>query len=204
MPTTSAISARILLLADVDRAVADPLDRPRDDDHAQPPLAQLGLGHDVHEALDEAPVGAVDQLVELDEALRAVQIAARERVERDPEHLLGPVTHLAEHVDEVGIGLDVRDELRELADGDTAVCGPLEQEIDVEDREQQRECVEGVAGMDCGCPPGEAGGSRKPFGHEVAFRQQRIGIAIGAIAEKAHLAFDFAVFRHLVADEQMR
>src|SRR2546425_12897490 len=57
------------LLADVDSSIADALDRPRDDHHAEPPFTKLGLGHDVDEALDEAPVGAVDELVERDEAL---------------------------------------------------------------------------------------------------------------------------------------
>ena len=63
------------LLADVDGAVADPLDRPRHDDHPQAPLAELRLGHHVDEPLDEAAVGAVDQLVELDEALGAGEVA---------------------------------------------------------------------------------------------------------------------------------
>src|SRR5213079_981182 len=51
------------LLAVVDGAVADPLDRPRDDHHAEAPFAELRLGHHVDEPLDEAAVRAVDQLV---------------------------------------------------------------------------------------------------------------------------------------------
>src|SRR5579859_7379986 len=62
------------LLADVDGAVADALDRASDDDHAQAPLAERGLGHDVDQALDEAAVRPVDQLVQLDEALRPGEI----------------------------------------------------------------------------------------------------------------------------------
>ena len=33
--------------------VADPLDRPRHDDHAQAPLAHVGLAHHVDETLDD-------------------------------------------------------------------------------------------------------------------------------------------------------
>jgi len=72
------------LLADVDGAIAHALDRAGDDDHAQSPLPQRGFGHHVDEAHDEAPVRAVDQLVELDEALGACEVAPRERVERNP------------------------------------------------------------------------------------------------------------------------
>src|SRR5690349_22561921 len=70
------------LLPDVDRPIADPFDRPRDDDHPQAPLAELRSCHHVDEPLDESAVGAIDQLVELDEALGSLEIAAAERVER--------------------------------------------------------------------------------------------------------------------------
>ena len=97
----------------------------------------IRLGHDVDEPLDEPPVGPVDQLVQLDEALGAGEVAARERVERDAEHLLRPLAHLDEHRDERRVGLDVRHQPRQLRDRDAAVAAPLEQEVDVEDREQQ-------------------------------------------------------------------
>ena len=110
-----------------------------DHDHAQPPLAHRRIGHDVDEALDETPVRAVDQLVEVDEALRAGEVAAVERVERDAAHLLGALAHLDEHLDEPRIRVDVDDELRELRDRDGAVGGALEQQVDVQDREQRAE-----------------------------------------------------------------
>ena len=125
------------LLADVHGAVADPLDRARDDDHPQAPLAQRRLGHHVDEPLDEAAVRAVDQLVELDEALGAGEVAVGERVQRDAHHLLGALAHLHEHLDERRVRVDVGDELRELRDRDAAVGRPLEQQVDVQDREQE-------------------------------------------------------------------
>ena len=77
------------LLADVDGVVADPLEAARDEDHPQPPLALLRLVPDVEQAADDAAVRAVDQLVELDERLGPLEIALRERVECDADHLLG-------------------------------------------------------------------------------------------------------------------
>ena len=64
------------LLADVDGAVADPLDRARDDDHPQTPFAQLRLGHHVHEPFDEAAIVSQEQaadLVALDDALTSLE-----------------------------------------------------------------------------------------------------------------------------------
>ena len=103
----------------------------------RPHSRSVGLGHDVDEPLDEAAVGAVDQLVELDEALGAGEVPPAEGVERDAQHLLGPLAHLRQHLDEGRVGLGVGDELRQLRDGDAAVGAPLEQEVDVEHREQQ-------------------------------------------------------------------
>ena len=52
--------------------------------------------------------------LELDEALRAGEIAAAEGVERHAQHLLGALAHLRQGVDERGVGLDGRNELRQL------------------------------------------------------------------------------------------
>ena len=103
----------------------------------RPHSRNSGCGHHVDEALDEAAVGAVDQLVELDEALGAGEVAAAEGVERDAQHLLGPFAHLGQDLDERRIRLDVGDELRQLRDRHAAVGAPLEQEIDVDHREQK-------------------------------------------------------------------
>ena len=126
------------LLADVDRAVADALDRPRDDDHPQAPLAERGLGHHVDEPLDEAAVRAVDQLVELDEALGAGEVAAARtsRARRGSiSSARSPIS--VSTVDERRIRIGVGDELRELRDRHAAVGAALEQQVDVQHREQQ-------------------------------------------------------------------
>ena len=60
-----------------------------------------------------------------------------ERIERHPQHLLGPVAHLGQDLDERRIRLDVGDELRQLRDRHAAVRAPLQQEIDVDHREQE-------------------------------------------------------------------
>jgi hypothetical protein len=126
------------LLADVDRAVADPLDRPGDDDHPQSPLAHLRSAHDVHEPLDEAPVRAVDQLVELDEALGTLEVALAEGVHRHAQHLLRALAHLGQDRDERRIRLDVGDQLRQLRDRHASVGAPLEQQVDVDHGESSR------------------------------------------------------------------
>ena len=84
------------LLADVDRVVADPLEAARDDDHAEAPFAELGVAAEREDVADDPPVGAVDQLVEIDERLGSGGIAVREGVECDADHLLGPLAHLLE------------------------------------------------------------------------------------------------------------
>src|SRR2546421_3617652 len=76
------------LLADVDGVVADPLQATRDDDHPQAPLADGQIVAELEDPLDYAPVAAVDQLVQVDEGLGPLDVAGRERVHRDAEHLL--------------------------------------------------------------------------------------------------------------------
>ena len=83
------------LLADVDGVVADPLEAARDEDHPQPPLPLLELVPDVEQPVDDPPVRAVDQLVELEQRLGRDPVALLERAERDADHLLGPLAHLA-------------------------------------------------------------------------------------------------------------
>ena len=61
------------LLADVDRVVADPLEAPRDDDHAQAPLPKRGVVPEREHVLDNAPVAAVDELVQV------VEVGPRQR-----------------------------------------------------------------------------------------------------------------------------
>ena len=82
------------LLADVDGVVADPLDAARDDEHPQAVLALLRRVAEREDVLGRVPVRAVDQLVQLDERLRLVGVARRERVERDADHLLGALAHV--------------------------------------------------------------------------------------------------------------
>jgi hypothetical protein len=125
------------LLADVDRAVADALDRAGHHDHTEAPFTEGRLGHYVDQALDEPAIGAIDQLVELGEALGLREVALGERVHRDPEHLLGPLAHLDQHGDEGRVRVGARNELRKLGDRHATVGAPLEQEVDVDHREQQ-------------------------------------------------------------------
>ena len=49
--------------------VADPLECPGNNDHPQPVLAHRWVAAELEDALDNAPVGPVDQLIELDEAV---------------------------------------------------------------------------------------------------------------------------------------
>ena len=63
------------LLADVDGVVADPLDAAGDDDHPHPPLlGARGIRQREH-LVGDAAVRPVDQLVEIDERARALDVA---------------------------------------------------------------------------------------------------------------------------------
>ena len=125
------------LLADVDGVISDPLQAARDDDHPQAPLADLGVGPEVEEALDDPPVRAVDQLVEVDEALGAGEVALGERPHRDSDHLLGAAAHLLEGLDERRVVLEVGGQLRQLRDRHAQVGHALEPEVDVQDGEDE-------------------------------------------------------------------
>jgi hypothetical protein len=83
----------------------------------QTPFAHLGCAHDVDEALDEPPVGAVDELVELNEALGAGESRSLNEsiATRSISSARSPIS--PQDIGERGIGLDVGDELRELRDG---------------------------------------------------------------------------------------
>ena len=67
----------------------------------------------------------------------ASEVALRERVEGHADHLLGPLAHLDEDVHERRVGVCIGDELGELGDRDAAVGAALEQQVDVQHREQQ-------------------------------------------------------------------
>jgi hypothetical protein len=119
-------------LADVHCVVADPLEAARDEDHPKAPLVQLRISAEREDVLDKATVGAVDQLVEVDQRLRLLEVARRERVERDLDHLLGTRAHLFEPVDERAIRRDCRRELDELRDRHAVIGDPLEVQVHVQ------------------------------------------------------------------------
>src|SRR5688572_7171261 len=127
------------LLADVHGVVADPLEAAGNDDHAQAPLADVGVGSEGEDVLHDAAVGAVDELVEVDERFGATGVSVAERVERDADHLFGPSAHLLEALDERRVVRDVTDELRELRDRHAVVRHPLEVEVVVQHRQDEAE-----------------------------------------------------------------
>src|SRR5436309_2038044 len=79
-------------------------------------LQHLRFAAELEDACDETAVCPVDELVAIDERLCPFEVTVAERVERDPDHLLAPRTHLLEALDETGSGIDFRHELRELRD----------------------------------------------------------------------------------------
>ena len=79
------------LLSDVDGVIADPLETAGDEDHAKPPLTELRLSSKREDVVDQPAVRRVDQLVQVDEELGSFEVAVGERLERDDEHLLGPL-----------------------------------------------------------------------------------------------------------------
>src|SRR5579884_4013152 len=126
------------LLADVDGVVADPLDAAGDDEHAQAVLALLGRVAEREHVLDRVPVRAVDQLVELLQRARLLDVAVAERVERDADHLLGALAHVLDRgEDRLAGDVQVAHQLRQLGHGDGVVRHPLEVEVDAQHREHE-------------------------------------------------------------------
>src|SRR6266508_244197 len=125
------------LFADVDGVVANALEGPGDDDHAESVLPHLGVPAELQDTLDDPPVRTVDELVEINKRLGACQISVPERVQRYPDHLLAAGTHLLEAFDEARARIHLRDELRELCDRHAVVGHALEVEVHVEDREDE-------------------------------------------------------------------
>src|SRR5207247_2046708 len=76
------------LLTDVDRVIADSLQGAGHQHHPQPVLAHPRRLSELEDAPDHATIRAVDELVELDERLGALEVAIAERVERDSDHFL--------------------------------------------------------------------------------------------------------------------
>ncbi len=66
-----------------------------------------------------------------------LDVARGERVERDPHHLRGALTHLGQPLDEVVARLELGGELRQLRDRDALVADPLEVDRVVQDREHE-------------------------------------------------------------------
>src|SRR5438093_5824206 len=120
------------LLADVDGVVADALQSPGDYNHAETVLPHRGVAAELEDALYDAPVRAVDELVEIHERFGAGEIPVAEGVEGNPDHLLAARPHLLEALDEARARVHLRDELRELGDGDAVVGHSLEMEVYVE------------------------------------------------------------------------
>jgi hypothetical protein len=117
--------------------VADSLEAAGHEDHPQAPFPLLVVTAEVEHVLDDATVGPVDQLVELHQRLSARKIAVDERVERNPDHLLGPRAHLVEDLGQRLVALELVDQLRQLGDRDAVVGGSLEVQVDVQDRERE-------------------------------------------------------------------
>src|SRR5882672_178740 len=76
------------LLADVDRMVADALQSSRDHDHAETVFAHRGVAAELENPLDDPPVRAVDELVEIHQRFGAGEIAVAEGIKGDSDHLL--------------------------------------------------------------------------------------------------------------------
>ncbi len=127
------------LLADVDGVVADPLEAARDEDHPQAPLPRLLVAADLEQAVDDAAIGAVDQLVEVEQRLGQLLVTGLERLDRDTDHLLGPLAHLAEAGEERVVGRQSLRQLRQLRDRDAEVAHPLEVEVVLQHREHEPE-----------------------------------------------------------------
>ena len=82
-------------------------------------------------------VRPVDQLVQLDERLRLAEVAVGERVERDADHLLGPLPHLLQALEQGRVGIDLGDQLGHLRDRHGVVRHPLEVKVDVQHRQDE-------------------------------------------------------------------
>ena len=69
-----------------------------------------------------------------------LRVAGRERVERDPDHLLGTLAHVLDRpADRLVVDVQVAHQLRELRDGDAVVGHPLEMEVDPQHGQHEAE-----------------------------------------------------------------
>ena len=83
-------------------------------------------------------VRAVDQVVELVQRRRLLDVAVGEGVERDPDHLLGALAHVLERVEDAVVAdVEVAHQLRQLRDRDAVVGHPLEVEVHPQHREHE-------------------------------------------------------------------
>ena len=72
--------------------------------------------------------------------LRLLEVALGERVERDADHLLGPLAHVLERAeDRLAADVEPAHQLRQLRDRHAVVGHPLEVEVDAQDREHEPE-----------------------------------------------------------------
>src|SRR6266566_971012 len=125
------------LLPDVYSVVADALQGPGDDDHTETVLSHRGVAAKLEDALDDAPVRTVDELVEIHERFGACEVPVAEGVEGNSNHLLAARAHLLEAFDEARTGIHLRDELRELGDRHAVVGHSLEVEVYVKDGQDE-------------------------------------------------------------------
>src|SRR5882724_226354 len=125
------------LLPDVDSVVADALQGPGDDDHTKTVLPHRRVAAELEDALDDAPVRTVDELVEIHERFGASEVPVAEGVEGNPNHLLAARPHLLEAFDKARTGIHLGDELRELGDRHAVVGHTLEMEVYVEDGQDE-------------------------------------------------------------------
>src|SRR5919201_66160 len=86
----------------------------------------------------------------------------------DADHLLCPFPHVLEALEQHGIRLDVRDELRQLRDRDAVVGHSLEVQVDVQDREDEPQI-----GRDRGLP-----------------REQRLDLLLDLEVEAVHVVVE--------------
>ena len=128
--------------------VADPLDAPGDDQHAQPVLAFLGGVAEAEHVVDGLAIRAVDEVVELVQRLGLLDVAVGECVQRDPDHLLGPDPHVLERAeDPIVAHVEAAHQLRELRHRDAVVGHPLEVKVHPEDGKDEAQ-----VGRDRGLP----------------------------------------------------
>ena len=104
---------------------------------AHAPLEGAGVVDVAEDLVEHLAVRPVDEVVQLMDRPCVLDVACRERVERDAHHLLAAFTHVDEAVHHGSLRVEMARELRQLGDRHALIADALDVDRRVEKRENE-------------------------------------------------------------------